>query len=148
MATGQGATPVGISHYRWLPDLLAPHGTVLLAHPQRLRTLTLRRNKTDRLDSRLLAQLFRLGQVPLVRFPARRLQMRREMIRFRGQPIRGSDVGEIWAADAAGPAQPGGAVPVPVRATGGCTGLAAGSSVPVDDCVRDELPGRFELYRK
>lgn len=53
------------STYRWLHDLLCPHGTVVLAHPQRLRAMTLRRSKTDRLDNQLLAQLLRLNQIPL-----------------------------------------------------------------------------------
>ena len=33
--------------YRWLYDLLRPHGTVLLAHPLRLRAMIQRRSKTD-----------------------------------------------------------------------------------------------------
>ena len=36
--------------YRWLYNVLAPHGTVLLAHPFRLRALVQRRSKTDKLD--------------------------------------------------------------------------------------------------
>jgi transposase len=35
--------------YRWLYDLLAPLGAVLLAHPLRLRAMVQRRSKTDKL---------------------------------------------------------------------------------------------------
>ena len=73
------------SHYRWLYDLLSPYGRVLLAHPQRLRALTLRRSKTDRLDSQLLAQLLRLDQIPLAYVPAPRFQTIRELTRHRGR---------------------------------------------------------------
>ena len=51
------------SKYRWLHDLICEHRAVMLAHPQRLRALTLRRSKTARLDSHLLAQLLRLNQI-------------------------------------------------------------------------------------
>jgi hypothetical protein len=37
--------------YRWLYDLLRPHGTVLLAHPVRLPAMVQRRTKTDKLDA-------------------------------------------------------------------------------------------------
>ena len=37
--------------YRWLYDLLCPHGTILLAHPLRLRAMIQRRSKTDKLDA-------------------------------------------------------------------------------------------------
>ena len=37
--------------YRWLYDLLSPLGTVLVAHPLRLRAMVQRRAKTDRLDA-------------------------------------------------------------------------------------------------
>src|SRR5256885_1573544 len=62
------------STYRWLHDLIGKHGTVVLAHPQRLRALTQRRSKTDRLDSQLLAQLLRLNQIPLAYIPEPRYQ--------------------------------------------------------------------------
>ena len=51
--------------YRWLYDLLRPHGTVLLAHPMRLRAMIQRRTKTDKLDAQLLANLLRINQIPL-----------------------------------------------------------------------------------
>ena len=42
--------------YRWLYQELSPLGTILLAHPLRLRAMVQRRSKTDRLDAQLLAQ--------------------------------------------------------------------------------------------
>ena len=55
--------------YRWLYALLAPLGTVLLAHPLRLRAMVQRRSKTDKLDSQLLANLLRINQIPLAYIP-------------------------------------------------------------------------------
>ena len=69
--------------YRWLYDLLSPHGTVLLAHPLRLRAMCQRRTKTDRLDAQLLAQLLRMDQIPLSYVPDQRLQELRELTRYR-----------------------------------------------------------------
>lgn len=36
--------------YRWLYEFLSEHGTVLLAHPAKLRLMTQQRAKTDKLD--------------------------------------------------------------------------------------------------
>jgi transposase len=55
--------------YRWLYDLLRPYGTVLLAHPLRLRAMIQRRTKTDKLDAQLLANLLRIDQIPLAYIP-------------------------------------------------------------------------------
>lgn len=73
------------STYRWLYDLLSPLGQVVLAHPLRLRAMTVRRSKSDRLDSNLLAQLLRLDQVPLAYVPPERYQMLRDLVRYRAQ---------------------------------------------------------------
>ena len=69
--------------YRWLYKLLAPLGTVLLAHPQRLHAMVQRRSKTDRLDSQLLAQLLRLNQIPLSYIPSEEFQFLRDFMRYR-----------------------------------------------------------------
>jgi len=44
------------SSYRWLYDLLDALGTVVLAHPLRLRAIVTARAKTDKLDAALLEQ--------------------------------------------------------------------------------------------
>ena len=67
--------------YRWLFLLLAPLGTILLAHPLRLRAMVQRRSKTDRLDAQLLAQLLRINQIPLAYIPSNDFQMLREVTR-------------------------------------------------------------------
>lgn len=71
------------STYRWLHELLSTSGTVLLAHPFRLRAMVQRRSKTDRLDAMLLAQLLRIDQIPLAYVPSERYQALREITRQR-----------------------------------------------------------------
>jgi hypothetical protein len=75
--------------YRWFYDLLAPHGTVLVAHPLRLRAMVQRRSKTDKLDSLLLANLLRIDQIPFSYVPPESYQRLREITRFRVRLTRG-----------------------------------------------------------
>lgn len=74
--------------YRWLWRLLSPMGTVLLAHPLRLRAMLLRRSKTDRLDAQLLANLLRLNQIPLAYIPSEEYQLLRDLTRYRARLSR------------------------------------------------------------
>jgi transposase len=69
--------------YRWLYDLLHPHGTILLAHPLRLRAMIQRRTKTDKLDAQLLANLLRINQIPLAYIPPEPYQRLRDLVRCR-----------------------------------------------------------------
>jgi transposase len=69
--------------YRWLYKLLLPMGSVVLAHPLRLRAMLVRRSKTDRLDAQLLANLLRLNQIPLSYIPSEDYQLLRDLIRYR-----------------------------------------------------------------
>jgi len=71
--------------YRWLYDLLRPHGTILLAHPLRLRAMIQRRSKTDKLDSQLLANLLRINQIPLAYVPPEPYQQLRDLVRCRAK---------------------------------------------------------------
>ena len=71
--------------YRWLYDLLRPHGTVLLAHPLRLRAMIQRRTKTDKLDAQLLANLLRINQIPLAYIPPEPYQRLRDLVRCRAR---------------------------------------------------------------
>jgi transposase len=71
--------------YRWLYDLLRPHGTVLLAHPFRLRAMVQCRAKTDKLDAQLLANLLRIGQIPLAYVPPEPYHQLREITRRRAR---------------------------------------------------------------
>jgi transposase len=71
--------------YRWLYELLCPHGTVLLAHPLRLRAMIQRRSKTDKLDAQLLANLLRINQIPLAYIPPEAYQRLRDVVRCRAR---------------------------------------------------------------
>lgn len=73
------------STYRWLHTLLSTMGTVLLAHPFRLRAMVQRRSKTDRLDAMLLAQLLRIDQIPLAYVPSERFESLRQLTRQRSR---------------------------------------------------------------
>ena len=75
--------------YRWLYDLLRPYGTVLLAHPVRLRAMVQRRSKTDKLDAQLLANLLRIDQIPLAYIPPQPYQQLRDLTRCRPRWARG-----------------------------------------------------------
>jgi len=71
--------------YRWLYERLAPHGTVVLAHPLRLRAIVAARAKTDALDAALLARLLRAGLIPTAYIPPERYQTLREVTRARAR---------------------------------------------------------------
>ncbi len=71
--------------YRWLYDLLRPHGVILLAHPLRLCAMIQRRSKTDKLDAQLLANLLRINQIPLAYVPPEPYQRLRDLVRCRGR---------------------------------------------------------------
>ena len=71
--------------YRWLHDLLRPHGAILLAHPMRLRAMIQRRTKTDKLDAQLLANLLRINQIPLAYIPPEPYQQLRDLTRSRAR---------------------------------------------------------------
>src|SRR4030066_235773 len=75
--------------YRWLHNLLRPHGMVLLAHPLRLRAMIQRRTKTDKLDAQVVANILRIGQVPLAYVPPKNYQPLRDLTRCRARLIRG-----------------------------------------------------------
>jgi transposase len=76
------------SSYRWLYDLLSPMGEVVLAHPLKLRAIVTARAKTDKLDSRLLAQLLRADLVPQAYVPPERYQELRDICRGRARLVR------------------------------------------------------------
>ena len=81
--------------YRWLHDLLSPHGSVLLAHPLRLRAMIQRRAKTDKLDAQLLASLLRINQIPLAYIPPKNYQQLRDLVRCRARLARGAAKAKI-----------------------------------------------------
>lgn len=75
--------------YRWLYELLAPLGEVVLAHPLRLRAIVSARAKTDKLDAACLARLLRLGEIPRAYIPPRDYHELRELTRARARLSRG-----------------------------------------------------------
>ena len=133
--------------YRWLYDLLAPLGTVLLAHPLRLRAMVQRRSKTDKLDSQLLANLLRINQIPLAYIPAEKYQQLRDLTRHRARLSRqaGSAKTQLRSLLArhnlASPYRS-------VCGVRGCRWLKEQHFGRTDNLVRDELLLRLEHYRQ
>lgn len=83
------------STYRWLHDLLSLEGTILLAHPTRLRTMIQRCAKTDRLDCQLLANFLRINRIPLAYVPPMSYQQLRDVIRYRARLVRSQSHAKI-----------------------------------------------------
>jgi transposase len=133
--------------YRWLYDLLRPYGTIVLAHPLRLRAMIQRRSKTDKLDAQLLANLLRINQIPLAYIPPEPYQQLRDLIRTRVRLVREQAAAKIKlrALLARQNRQ------APYRVPFGTRGLAWFGKQdfgPVENLVRDELLLRLEHFRK
>ncbi len=75
-------------NYRWLYDLLAPLGEVVLAHPKRLRAIAAGRAKTDKLDAALLARLLRAELIPRAYVPPAPYDRLRDLTRARARIVR------------------------------------------------------------
>lgn len=133
--------------YRWLYDLLRPYGTVLLAHPLRLRAMIQRRTKTDKLDAQLLANLLRIDQIPLAYIPPEPYQQLRDLTRGRARLIR--DQAEVKiklrALLARQNRQAPYRVPFGVRGTAWFGKQDFG---PIENLVRDELLERLKHYQR
>ena len=132
--------------YRWLYDLLRPHGVVLLAHPLRLRAMIQRRSKTDKLDAQLLANLLRINQIPLAYIPPEPYQQLRELTRCRGR--LGRDHAQVKIKLRALLARRN--RQAPFRVPFGVRGLAWFRNQdfgPIENLVRDELLARLVHFR-
>lgn len=133
--------------YRWLYDLLRPHGTVLLAHPMRLRAMIQRRTKTDKLDAQLLANLLRINQIPLAYIPPEPYQQLRDLTRCRAR--LGRQLAEVKiqlrALLARQNRESPYRTPFGPRGLGWFRGQDFG---PIESMVRDELLERFRHYAK
>jgi len=133
--------------YRWLYDLLRPYGTILLAHPLRLRAMIQRRTKTDKLDAQLLANLLRINQIPLAYIPPEPYQQLRELTR--GRARLGRQQAEVKIGLRALLARRN--LSAPYRVPFGVRGLAwfrKQNFGPIDNMVRDELLERFRHYAR
>jgi transposase len=133
--------------YRWLYDLLRPHGTVVLAHPLRLRAMIQRRSKTDKLDAQLLANLLRINQIPLAYIPPEPYQQLRDLTRCLARLRQEQAVAKIKlrALLARQNRQAPYRVPFGVRGIAWFRKQDFGS---IENLVRDELLERLEHYRK
>jgi transposase len=133
--------------YRWLYDLLRPHGTVLLAHPMRLRAMIQRRTKTDKLDAQLLANLLRINQIPLAYIPPEPYQQLRDLTRCRAR--LGRQLAEVKiqlrALLARQNRESPYRTPFGPRGLGWFRGQDFGL---IENMVRDELLERFRHYAK
>jgi len=133
--------------YRWLYELLRPYGTILLAHPLRLRAMVQRRTKTDKLDAQLLANLLRINQIPLAYIPPEPYQQLRDLTRNRARLVRDQAEAKIKlrALLARKNRQ------APYRMPFGVRGLAwfrKQDFGPMENLVRDELLARLGHYRR
>jgi transposase len=131
--------------YRWLYNLISPEGTVLLAHPTKLRLMIQRRAKTDRLDCQLLANLLRINQIPLSYIPPEEYQNLREITRHRARLARYAAQAKIGLRALLARHNR----EAPYRSPFGPRGLSwfqQQSFSPVDDMVRDELLSRLHHY--
>lgn len=133
--------------YRWLYNLLTPLGTVLLAHPLRLRAMVQRRSKTDKLDSQLLANLLRINQIPLAYIPPKHYQQLRDITRHRARLSRQASSAKTQLRSLL--ARHNLAAPYKcVCGVRGCRWLAMQEFGAIDNLVRDELLLRLEHYRR
>ena len=133
--------------YRWLYDLLRPRGTILLAHPFRLRAMIQRRAKTDKLDAQLLANLLRINQIPLAYIPSGPYQQLRDLVRCRvrlGRELAEAKI-QLRALLARQNRE------APFRVPFGVRGLAWFQSQdfgPIENLVRDELLARMTHFHR
>jgi transposase len=133
--------------YRWLYDLLRPFGTVLLAHPLRLRAMIQRRSKTDKLDAQLLANLLRIDQIPLAYIPPESYQQVRDLTRCRARLARDQAKVKILLRGLLARKNR----QAPYRVPFGPRGIAwfrTQEFGPIENLIRDELLLRLEHYRK
>ena len=133
--------------YRWLYDLLHPHGTVLLAHPLYLRAMVQRRSKTDKLDAQLLANLLRINQIPLAYVPPEPYQRLRDLTRCRAKLAQDRAETKIKLRDLLARKNLVSSYKTPF----GPRGLAwfRGQDFgPIENLVRDELLARMDHYTR
>jgi len=75
--------------YRWLHDLLVPHGEVVPAHPLLSKSIWNTRAKTDKKDAEELAELLRSDRILRAYIPPERYQGLRDLTRERARMVWG-----------------------------------------------------------
>ena len=131
--------------YRWLYDLLSPLGTVVLAHPRRLRAIVDGRAKTDKLDAALLAKLLRADLIPRAYVPPIDYAQLRDLTRMRARLVRHQTVAknEFHALLARRNLHPPYKTPFGKRWTAWARGL---DLAVAGNVARDELLQRIDHY--
>jgi transposase len=131
--------------YRWLYDLLAPSGEVVLAHPLRLRAIATARAKTDKLDAALLARLLRADLIPASYVPPARYQTLRDLTRSRARLSHHATLAknQVHALLARANVYSPFKTPFGIRGRRWLAGLDLGSG---GNLARDELLRRLEHY--
>jgi transposase len=75
--------------YHWFIELLEPMADkIVLAHPKKMRIIAESRNKSDRVDARVLAEFLANGWTPLAYRPTLRQREHRTLVRHRQFLIR------------------------------------------------------------
>lgn len=70
--------------YEWLVQLIEPLSKrVILAHPKKLRMIAETKNKTDKIDAQVLAELLAIDMIPQSYRPTPRLRAYRRLVRYR-----------------------------------------------------------------
>ena len=70
--------------YEWFVQLIEPLAKrVILAHPKKLRVIAETKNKTDRIDARVLAEFLAIDMIPQSYRPTPRLRAYRRLVRYR-----------------------------------------------------------------
>jgi len=72
----------------WLADLLSERKIgVTLAHPQRVKAIASAQIKTDKVDSKILAQLLRANLIPPAYYTPKDIRDQKELLRFRASLV-------------------------------------------------------------
>jgi transposase len=83
------ATIESTFNWFWFVDLLENlTDEVILAHPEKTKTILQARAKTDKIDSRGLAHLTRVDLIPRVHIPPKEIRDVRELLRYRTGLVR------------------------------------------------------------
>ena len=78
-----------VRNWYWLYELLEELGVeVKLVHPRKVRLIAESKNKSDRVDALVLAQLERVGYLPQAYIPPRPVRDMRELLRYRLTLVR------------------------------------------------------------